>query len=247
MKSLHKAIDILEYIINHEEGGVTPSEVAEHLKLNAATCVRIMGEFTKCGYLEQISRREGYIPGPAVFTFADRKNWKYARLAEAATTPVKKLAEEFDTVVNISVMRDTERYILYHFSGNPLRSIPLRTRYTDDHYETATGRLLMSVCSEKALKTIIKNLGFPGDEWNDINDLKSFQRELAGIAQSGFVCFWSEKFNQWIIGSLVSPDGYPQAAIGYGIKSNDWEKALDKTKAAARQIEKLLTPQNYSL
>jgi DNA-binding IclR family transcriptional regulator len=247
MKSLRKAIDILEYVINHNQRPVTPSEIAEQLGLNAATCVRIMGEYTKLGYLEQISRREGYVPGPAVFTFADRMNWKYARMAKASAGPVRELAETLNTVINISVMRDTYRYMLYHFSGNPLRNIPMHTRYGVDHYETATGRLLMSTCSDKELEIITGRLGFPGDEWDGINDLAAFKKELSKIADSGTVCFRSEKYNQWILGVLVKPEGYPCAAIGYGVDGDNWKEALAKTENTAKQIEYILAPKNYSL
>ena len=111
MKSLHKTFDILEYIVLQCGRHVTPSEVAEYANLNIATCTRIMGELVERGYLDKISRKAGYVPGPMVVSIGTRDNC-YRRLAAAASEPVRLLAERVCMVVNLAVMNRDRRVML---------------------------------------------------------------------------------------------------------------------------------------
>ncbi len=236
MKSLKKALEILEYIVNHKNSPVTPSEVAAKLHLNAATCVRIMQEFTALGYLEHVSRRAGYVPGPAVFTFSDRHYWKYGQLIEAAIDPIKILAHKVQAVVNISVMDNSYRYILYHYSADSRRNIQLQTRYWHDFYTTATGRLLLSMAPDSTLAGIQEQFGLKDNSGKPV-DLPVFQKELQAIKAAGYVNFRDPGSGLWIIGALVRPANLPPAAIGYGTNSIACEDALKATLEAAKQIE----------
>jgi len=236
MKSLKKALDILEYIVNHDNNPVTPGETAQKLRLDPATCVRIMKEFTKQGYLEHVSRRAGYVPGPAVFTFSDRSYWKYGQLIQAAIEPIQTLAHKVRSVVNISVLYNTYRYILYHYSADGGRNIPLQTRYWHDFYQTATGRLLLSTAPEATVKEIYAKFGIKDHSGNPV-DLTAFQKELKEIAAAGYVYFRDPESRLWIIGALARPANFPPAAIGYGVSDASYENALKATLEAAKQIE----------
>ena len=236
MKSLKKALDVLEYIANHNNSPVTPGEAAKNLGLDPATCVRIMGEFTKQGYLEHVSRRAGYVPGPAIFTFSNRSHWKYAQLIQAAIEPIKILAHKVGSVVNISVLYNTYRYILYHYSADSRRTIPLQTRYWNDFYPTATGRLLLSTVPETTVREICAKFGIK-DHSGNLVDLTAFQKELKEIAAAGYVLFRDSETGLWIIGALVRPEGFPPAAIGYGISCDSCKDALKATLNAVKQIE----------
>jgi len=242
MKSLKKALDVLEYIVNHNNNPVTPSEVAGKLGLDAATCVRIMKAFTQQGYLEHVSRRAGYVPGPAIFTFSDRNYWKYGQLIQAAVEPIQTLAHKTRSVVNISVLYNTYRYILYHYSATGRKYSTLQTRYWHDFYPTATGRLLLATVPETTLKEINVKFGIKDYNGNPV-DLTAFQKELKEISAAGHVCFRDPGAGLWIIGALVRPENFPTAAIGYGINNDSYEEALKATRAAARQIEDKLKNQ----
>ena len=242
MKSLKKALDVLEYIINHNNSPVTPGEAAKNLGLDPATCVRIMGEFTKQGYLEHVSRRAGYVPGPAVFTFSNRSHWKYAQLIQAAIEPIKILAHKVRSVVNISIMHDTYKYILFHYSADSRRNIPLKTRYLPDFACTATGRLLLSTLPETTVKEICAKFDIKDHTGNPV-DLTALLKELKKTATDGHVCFRAPDVKLWIIGALVRPDNFPPAAVGYGIDGDNCKDALKATLEAAGQIEDSLKNQ----
>jgi len=236
MKSLKKALDILEFIVNHGNQPVTPGMAAGKLGLDAATCVRVMQEFTGMGYLVQVSRRAGYMPGPALFTFSDRAQWQFCRLARAAAGPVKNLARQLNTLVNISVLHNGCRYILYHYSADGSRDISLQTRYSHDFYTTATGRLLLATLPETEAAGLCTRIGIKDFAGNPV-EAGPFLEELKTIAAEGRVCFRTPDRQLWIIGALVRAGGFPPAAIGFGAQGESGEMALRAAGETARQIE----------
>lgn len=245
MKSLQKSLKVLEYVMNHGGEPVTPSEVANALELNASNCVRIMTDYTEAGYLEQVSRRTGYIPGPTLFLFSTCRDWNYSRLIEAAREPVRDLALKLGTVVNISVMVDGFKYILYHFGPQGMKTIALKTRHSD-HYITASGRLLLSELPENQLEKIVERLGFPEESWNGISSLSDFKNELKKLAKQNSICFQNNPNPQWIIGAKITAKNYPAAAIGFGYNNDDYMDAVEAACDTAKQIEYNLKPVTFS-
>ncbi len=118
MKSLHKTFDILEYVALQDGACVTPSEAAEFTGLNLATCARIMGELAARGYLDKVSRKAGYVPGPMCAALAMRRN-SYTRLARAAKEPLQALSEFVGMPVNLSVVNGARRIMIVCCCGQP--------------------------------------------------------------------------------------------------------------------------------
>lgn len=118
MKSLHKTFDILEYVALQDGACVTPSEAAGFTGLNLATCARIMGELAVRGYLDKVSRKAGYAPGPMCAALAMRKNG-YTRLARAAKEPLQALSEFVGMPVNLSVANGARRIMIVCCCGKP--------------------------------------------------------------------------------------------------------------------------------
>lgn len=118
MKSLHKTFDILEYVALRDGESVTPSEAAGFTGLNLATCARIMGELAARGYLDKVSRKAGYAPGPMCAALAMRKN-SYSRLARAAKEPLLALSEFVGMPVNLSVVNGARRIMIVCCCGKP--------------------------------------------------------------------------------------------------------------------------------
>ena len=231
-KSLHKALDILEYVVLQCGRHVTPSEVAEYANLNAATCTRIMGELVERGYLDKISRKSGYAPGPMVVSLATRDNC-YRRLAAAANEPVRALAERLRMAVNLAVMNRDRRIMLCFHSARRNWKVWNSFTFGQDHAATATGWLLLSAMEEEAGMRIIREKQLP-----------ITRRDLARVSERGFVDFVSPGDFIRVMGHLIRLDGYPPAAIGFGIlPEEDPAEALKLSEETARRIIRNLTPE----
>jgi DNA-binding IclR family transcriptional regulator len=234
MKSLDKVFDIMELVVGMGGQSVSPGTAAKLLNLNAATCVRFMKYLCKRGYLEQVSRKEGYVLGPAGLTFTDRQS-KYSKLIEASEEPVKKLADRLNNYINISVLYNATRYLLYMYSSHTRKtSGAQRIKFS---YNVATSRLLLSACDEKTRDEIIALAGMPGASWDNINDRETLLKALARIRRDACTSFPDPDSGQWIIGGLVIANDFPAAAIGFGIDGDDPTEALRLTREAVKEIE----------
>ena len=232
MKSLQKTFDILEYVVLQNGERVTPTRAAEALSINLATCTRIMGELVKRGYLEQISRKEGYIPGPMVTTLGTRHN-RYEVLAAAARDPIEKLSGDLVRQVNLSVLHAGRRIMLcYHLSSHALK--PWDHFTFSDHWETATGRLLIAALEEREARKLTAAAGidpFP-------------RKELARIRQAGWIRFRQDKLE--IMGHLIVFPGYPAAAFGFGVPPEQADRAFELSCKTAGEITDILNQPNQS-
>ena len=229
MKSLQKAFDILEYVILQNGTNVTPSEAADALKINLATCTRIMGELVRMGYLAKISRKSGYVAGPMTVSLCTRDQ-VYKRIADAAENPVRTLSEELGCQVNISVLHESQRVMLSYHLGNPYTEPWKVFRFTD-HQDTATGRLLLAVQSVSGAEEICRLCGLPlsGEEYHN------------RIIRDGFLRFELDGLS--IIGYLIRVPGYPVSAFGFGVPKVSADRAFELAAETARIItEKLTAP-----
>jgi DNA-binding IclR family transcriptional regulator len=238
MKSLDKVFDIMELVSSMEGKSVTPGMAAKSLNLNGATCVRFMKYLCERGYLEQISRREGYVAGPAGLTFTDRES-KYSKIVDAAKQPIINLAHKLDTHINISIHYNAMRYLLYAYSAHTKKEFEGKRVLFESYVPTS--RLLLAACTEEELTEIIRMIGMPGKSWNNINDKESLLKELAKTRKENCINFPYYWTNQWLVGGLVIAEGYPPAAIGFGIAGNDPSEALRLTRETVKEIENNLT------
>ena len=230
MKSLQKTLDILEYVVLQNGASVTPTRVAEFLGINSVTCTRIMGELVRRGYLMQISRKAGYIPGPMITSLGTRNN-HYERLAAAARGPVARLSERLRKQVNLAVLNRSRRIMLCYHLSNPGQK-PWDRFFFTDHWETATGRLLISSLDDRSARDLAREVGihpFP-------------KMELEKIRREGFVRFEQDRLV--IIGHLIKVPGYPPAAFGFGIEPEGASKAFAASRETADEIRRLLEEPN---
>jgi DNA-binding IclR family transcriptional regulator len=213
-KSLNKALEILEYLMNRKGTPVTPSELAEALELNAPTCIRILNGFAAKGYISQKSRKEGYIPGPALFALSGN-NCMYSKLSRNSNELLKDIAMNLNRLVLISTYSSGRKYILAHFDG--LRNSPssLMDSYNDLYY-TVSGRMLLSRLSEKELSEYVKNNGLPGDLWDGIDSLETLNKELDKIRETDCYCF-NDAGEYWGISISLTAPGQPFCVLSTSV------------------------------
>ncbi len=242
MKSLHKSIDILEFVLNREGVPQTPSAVAEGCGVNVVTATRILGELTKRSYLRRISRNQGYVPGPVVYALADRR-CDYGCIVHAASEVLKELAIRLDIQVNISVLDGTRRYILFHYSASRERNVMRQTSHVGDFYHTGTGRVLMAYADDKTVDKIIDEIGLPGENWPEVRSRRDLDMHLKRIRKAGQAEFKRqrnlEEHPLMVYGKALVMDGVPVCAIGTSVNANRPEQnIMDEFAVAVESIKR---------
>ncbi len=238
MKTLRNALDVLEFVAANGGLPTSPSAAAQATGLNLSSCTRIMQTLVSRGYLVQQSRRGGYQLGPAAATYGNRPG-RYSELVDAAREPMRKLAREVHAMVNLSVIHNDRRYILYQCGYTegvrPASTISMPWNYL----ENATERLLLSAADHAERQRILRAIGLPDGFASE----DEFLRELDRLAAAGTVKFYSDFQKHWIVGGLMAVPGYPTAALGLGVATEpDADRAIRLVHECAGEICRPLAP-----
>ena len=228
MNSFEKIFEIFEYVVLQCGKAVTPSEAASATGLHLATCSRIMTDLAERGYLEQLSRRSGYVPGPMTVTLGTRPN-RYAELAEAAEKPIEKLADALNRQINLSVLNHGKRIML--ICKKPFEYMRWqRFRFAGEYDTAATARLLAPF--------------LPEDQFAETG-ISAAERKR--ILKEKRVQFPLKERNLVIFGNLILAEGYPPAAFGFGVpEDSDLKKVRLLSDRTAAEIEQKLNPSNQT-
>ncbi len=216
MNSFDKSFLILETVVLQNGVPTTPTTVSKLTGIHLVTCSRVMGALAKSGYLERVSAHLGYVAGPMCLSLGTRPN-VYSRLANAARRPLRDFSELIQGQVNLSVDFNHQRIMLA--CENPQQNYRFWQRFRFDYDGgAATDRLLLSAL----------NPDYPGRE---------------EILRTKHVEFIEQNTAMIIMGELITVEGYPPAAFGYGFsQSLDVERIREASRQTALKIEHALAP-----
>lgn len=239
MKTLQKALDLLELVSTRDGEAVTPKTASEKLGINQSSCVRLMQTLTDRGYLTQVSRRAGYTGGPALTAYGCRKTCCNA-LAAAAEEPLRTLSRELGgRMINLSVAHRDRRYLIFQCGHTPGARVGDFIGHTWDLEANATELLLLAAAPETERLRILQQTKIP----KRFSTEKEFLAELDTLHALRHTVFYSERQAMWIVGGLVEPPGFPAATLGFGMESRTTaEETLPAVHRCMESILRRLAP-----
>ena len=230
MKLTNKIFDVLEFVFLQNGNAVTPSMIADIQGMNIATATRILQDLNARGYLHQVSRKTGYVPGPMIESLATRKN-VFSEIANAAAAPVRELSEAIQQQVNISVLDGVRRVMLCFYLPR-IGLSPWDHFFFTDHWQTATGRLLLASLEKTEAESVFRVCRIP----------EKNLAVLKKIRMTGYVCFRQDDLV--VMGHLVRVPGYPAAAFGFGVPPEQEKEAFLLSGKTAKTISRNLCKNN---
>ena len=188
IKVLNKTFAILEEIVIASPAPVSLNTLSEKLDINKATCSRIIGDLAAAGYLEQVSRLEGYTAGARAHAFSEMLSYKNVLVSEAKPI-VKSCAESIKESVLMAELYGVERYILCHYNYRESLNINIDKLSFNDLYDTATGVMLLAYADEVTVDSVIEQNGLPNSEiLPDVDSREKLIECLSKIRNSkGFI------------------------------------------------------------
>lgn len=232
MKSLKKAFDLLEFVVAQGGVPVTPTACAEATGWNSVTCTRILGELTELGYLEKVTRKSGYRPGPMCSALSLRNN-VYSRLSKASEGPLHRFASAIGAIVNFSVFHPCGRVMIRICTGGDAgHRIWKDFRFPlDDGMPTS---LLLLAAMEKKQRVQYD----PSLQHDEIRN-----RELDRLAAARF--YRGKENDLTVQGHLIFCEDHPPAAFGYGVRhGQDPDEVARLGTEAALEIAMTLRTQH---
>ena len=241
---IDKTFSILEQIVISSPVPMLPTQLAEKLNLNRATCSRLLKQLMDMGYILKVSRQQGYIPGPKLLTMNNISGFQQEFLNQAVPV-IDRCAGELQTSVLTAQLYHGKRYVLYHKNCNRELDIRITQPCYDDIFETATGLLLIANCSEEERLSCFRREKKAGSAFlSGFGNEMTLNGNLDKVKEAGFlVC---EKEFQWIYAYPVLRGGKFFAALGASITKEQYSAAYHKRvckimKAASEEISRKLT------
>jgi DNA-binding IclR family transcriptional regulator len=195
---INRAIDILEYVARNPKEAKPLSEIAESLNLNAGTCSNIIKTLVGRKFLEQSAKRKGYILGRNAYLLTGNEGYKQD-LIEAAKLEMPQLVEQFNENALLAVLNKDKRTVIYRINSD--QELQVHTKPEKKAYHSSSGRLLISMLSDKELNKFVEKYGLPDKEdWEEAADITSFKQQVAKIREREWAIQMSQ--NQ-IIGIAV--------------------------------------------
>lgn len=243
IQSVHRALDILEYLAAHPEGPVPLGQIAEALGLNLATCANLTKTLVSRGYAQQAGPREGYELGPMAHYLV--RHGPYSRDIVTAAAPIlSDLAAALGENLVLSRLHGTRLFMLSEAHGDEALQVRRDLLLVDDAYRTANGRLLLAYLNDTDLEAFLRQKGLPGAVWPHAADETRLPQQLAALRAAG-------QYDD------VSPEGLVRAAFpvrrgekvvaalglyapGFRFKGRQKEQGLRRMAEAAEAISRAL-------
>lgn len=183
LKSVDRALNVLEVLARWDEGGVT--EIAAELDVHKSTAFRLLGSLEAHGLVEQTEDRGKY-----------RLGFGLVRLAGAVSTrmdltrnvrPVtERLAKDLGETVNLAVLRE-------HYVVNVDQALGPSAITTQNWvgaltplHATSSGKVLLANEDKAEQQRLLKVAGLERYTSDTITDPDALEKELAMVLERGY-------------------------------------------------------------
>ena len=176
---VNSALRILLMVAAGRGRAMQPSRIAVETGVTLPTATRLLRELADAGFLEQKSRREGYVTGPLAFYLGGGCRYR-EEVMRKLDVPLRELSQRFKARAELSIRIGFARHILFAFeAGEVVDPPPLSAGL----YATAAGRLLFALAPETSRIHLIWEHGVPDRlQWPEAADSRERLREqLEGI------------------------------------------------------------------
>ncbi len=239
---IERGIDILEFVALHGKEPVQLIRIAEHLNISQPTCANIVKTLVQRNYLENVSKKTGYILGAGAYKLTG--NLSYSQDLLLAAKPVmEELTQELNETTLLGVLRNNKRLILHSVQSD--QDLNVRAKVEADVFSTASGRILVAYLGTKELDNLVKAVGYPSKEtWPGVQSQQGLEKAIKKIHEDKIAQTVSAKH---ICGFAVPIYRREQVIAGFSIflpesrlKPNHKVKIISGLRTAAKQIKELI-------
>ncbi|MBP1706377.1 MAG: IclR family transcriptional regulator [Chloroflexi bacterium] len=214
MKSLNKAIDVLELFLNGEDE-MRLSELAQLSGLDKATVDRIVTAWASRGYLRQHKARGKYSLGMRFLDFSGLIK-KRNTIRNMAMPYMIKLSQLTRESVMLSILdRNIADYCEMVPASHPLRIVPDEGS-SFPLYCTAIGKAFLAAMTEEELENYLHSTELKAYTANTLTEVNQLKTHLMVVAKEG-VAFDDEEYFlgiRSVAAGIKDGEGKTLAAIG---------------------------------
>ncbi|MDD5706178.1 MAG: helix-turn-helix domain-containing protein [Kiritimatiellae bacterium] len=186
IQSVARAVALLESLSAQGEVAVALGDLAGRVGLKAPTAHNLLRTLVKLGYVTHDAQTRKYALGDKALALG-RRQFLTATLVEVSMPVLKELETEFGETVLLALYRDGLRHTVAVAESAQNLRVGGQTGADARLYETATGRVLLSMLERDHVERFVRERGLPGEEWPGMATTERLLAELRKILAARFV------------------------------------------------------------
>ncbi len=188
---IERAIDILEFVARHGKEPIQLISIAKAAKLSQPTCANIVKTLVERNFLENVSRKSGYILGAGAYKLTGSLSYSQDLLTVAKPI-MEELTEELNETSLLGVIRNNKRFILHTVLCD--QDLQVRANVEADVFGTASGRTIVAFLSAGELDTLLEATGYPLKEvWAGAQTAEGMEKLIKKIRKDNLAQTVSSK------------------------------------------------------
>ncbi|MBN2451613.1 MAG: IclR family transcriptional regulator [Lentisphaeria bacterium] len=184
VQSVQRALGLLEELDGGGPAGWSLGELCLATGLKAPTAHNLLSTLVGLGYALRDGGTRRYRLGPRAGSLGTGRA-RLAGLRHLAWGPMRHLHEALNETVILAVEEDGRRRSLASFEGDHELRVRGEVGVDDHFYDTATGRVLLSLRSLPELGGFVAERGLPGEEWPEAATVAGLHSCLDAIRREG--------------------------------------------------------------
>jgi len=196
INTLVNALSVLEVLARSDREWIGISELANQLRLNKSTVLRILATFEMQGYVEQDPKSKEFRLTLKLFELGSNALARTDLLREARPF-LKKLEAATGETVHLAVLDDGEAVYVDKVEGEQAIQMYSRIGRRSPVHCTGVGKVLLAFRPDEEVAAIVARRGLRKFTANTITSMSRLLEELATIRQQG-VAFDDEEHEEGI-------------------------------------------------
>ncbi|HXX24536.1 MAG TPA: IclR family transcriptional regulator [Terriglobia bacterium] len=185
VKSLVKALKILEVLAEGEESAYTLTQLSHCLRLHITTVHRLLVNLVSHGFVEEAPGSRGYQLSFKVLRMGlrvlDRLDFRLV-----AEPLLRELHQQTKETVQLAILHETGAISIEKFGSPQPVSLDARLGEVMPLHCTGVGKTLLAYQGGDLLKRVARTAGFPRFTPHTITSLANLKKELERIREQGY-------------------------------------------------------------
>jgi len=215
VKSLVKALRILDVLAEGEESAYTLTQLSRHLHLHISTVHRLLVNLIGQGFVEEAPRARGYQLSFKALRMGlrvlDRLDFRLV-----AQPLLRELNQQTQENVHLAILQETGAICIERFGSAQPVGPEARLGGVMPLHCTAAGKTILAYQSGDFLNQFARKIGFPRFTPSTITRLANLKKELERIREQGYALDQEETVEglTCVAGPVLDHSGRVVAAFG---------------------------------
>jgi len=185
IKSLAKALSILELLAEGEESAYTLTQLSRRLRLHPSTVHRLLVNLVRHGFVEEAPGSRGYQLSSKLLRMGLRVLGRLD-FRSVVQPPLQELSQQVKETVQLAILQETQAVSIDKFWSPHPASLEARLSEVMPLHCTGVGKILLAYQNEDFLIQLAHTHGLARFTPHTITSLAKLRRELVQIREQGY-------------------------------------------------------------